>query len=102
MSSRDIRTYGVKQIDDYLPEDRPNQEDLFYDEPGDRLLWQLQLNRREAAQAWQAWIRATGRRGIQDLPRGVVYLPVSPLSGMCWYRYTQALEPETTKEGGDS
>jgi len=97
MSSRDIRIYGVRQIDDYVPEDRPNQEDLFHDEDGDRLLWQLQLNRREAAEAWK-----TGARPTHEIPGGLVPLPDCSMQGLYGDWESDIEEPRPSTEGGDS
>ncbi len=101
MSSRDIRTYGVRQIDDYVPEDRPNQEDLWFDEDGDRLLWQLQLNRRETAETRETRVRATHPRRVQGLQELVVHISSLPVSDMPRHRETQDTQPSQATEGGD-
>jgi len=103
MSSRDIRIYGMRQIDDYVPEDRPDQRELLEDiGDEDRTLWQLQHERRKAYEAREARVRATDRRGLPDLSRRVVHLSITPMSGMPRYWATQHTQPCKAIEGGDS
>jgi len=78
------------------------QEDLFYDEDGDRTLWQLQHDRLQAAKAWQTWVRTTGRGRLQDLPRSEMRLPAAPVPNLSRDRQQTDQVPEETVKEGDN
>ncbi len=84
-----------------MREERPEQEDLFYDDDA-TTVWQMRQHRADQAKAWEAWVREQSRRRIHQLDRCLVHLPGTRMSRLLRDRDKNYEDNATQGEGGDT